>query len=236
MREVGIAWDANLPTELMLLSLAFALSLAVGVERSRKQKSAGLRTHVLVGLGSAMFTLVSAYGFSGVVGSDVTVDPARIAAQVVSGIGFLGAGVIFVRNNIVSGLTTAATIWVVAAIGMACGANMPLLAVAATVLHLITVGPLSLLRDRLRPEPERVRLTIRYVPDRLVLREVLAVGEERGAPGVLLGATRIAGPEMQATVEFADVPGLAERAYLIDAIAAVPDVRSVVLVSRADDD
>jgi len=220
----------------MLLSLAFALSLAVGVERSRKQKSAGLRTHVLVGLGSAMFTLVSAYGFSGVVGSDVTVDPARIAAQVVSGIGFLGAGVIFVRNNIVSGLTTAATIWVVAAIGMACGANMPLLAVAATVLHLITVGPLSLLRDRLRPEPERVRLTIRYVPDRLVLREVLAVGEERGAPGVLLGATRIAGPEMQATVEFADVPGLAERAYLIDAIAAVPDVRSVVLVSRADDD
>lgn len=230
-------WNDQLLTELGLLALAFALSLAVGVERSRKLKSAGLRTHMLVGMGSAIFTLVSAYGFEGTLGPDVAVDPSRIAAQVVSGIGFLGAGVIFVRNNTVSGLTSAATVWVVAAIGMACGANMPLLAIAGTALHLVTVGPLSRLRDRLRPEPERLRLTLRYAADRRALRDVLAVAERRGIPAALLGASRPPGDgDMRATLEFASVATGEPRAALIDAIAGVDGVRSVIVQGPSDDD
>ena len=132
-------YSSSTLTEIVLLLLAFVLSALIGIERQRKLKSAGLRTHTLVGMGAAVFTLVSAYGFSTVVGPHVVLDPSRIAAQIVSGIGFLGAGVIFVRQNMVNGLTTAATIWVTAAIGMACGAGMPVIAVIATFLHFVAV-------------------------------------------------------------------------------------------------
>jgi putative Mg2+ transporter-C (MgtC) family protein len=119
-------------TETTLLGLAFVLSAVIGLERHRRFKSAGLRTHTLVGVGSAVFTLVSAYGFADVPGRGAAaVDPSRIAAQVVSGVGFLGAGVIFVRRGSVSGLTTAASVWLTAAVGMACGAGLPALAVMA---------------------------------------------------------------------------------------------------------
>lgn len=128
-------------TELVLLLVAFVLSMVIGIERQLQQKSAGMRTHTLVGTGAALFTLVSGFGFDAVLGTEVNLDPSRIAAQVVSGVGFLGAGVIFMRRDVVRGLTTAATIWMTAAIGMACGAGMPVLAVAATLLHLVAVGP-----------------------------------------------------------------------------------------------
>jgi putative Mg2+ transporter-C (MgtC) family protein len=107
------------------LGLAFLLSSLIGVEREWRQKSAGLRTHTLVGVGAALFVLVSKYGFSDVLGSHVTLDPSRVAAQIVSGIGFIGGGLIFVRGDAVKGLTTAAIVWVTAAIGMACGAGLP---------------------------------------------------------------------------------------------------------------
>ena len=105
------------------LTLAFVLSALVGAEREIRQKSAGLRTHCLVGVPSALFMLVSKYGFSNVLNSQlVVVDPSRVAGQIVSGIGFIGGGVIFMPRAIVSGLTTAASIWLTAALGMACGA------------------------------------------------------------------------------------------------------------------
>ena len=118
--------------------LALFLSALIGVEREVRAKSAGLRTHTLVGLGSAVFMLVSKYGFGDLVDqAGVSVDPSRIAAQVVSGIGFIGGGLIFVRRDIVRGLTTAATVWLAAAVGMAAGAGLPLLAVGTTVGHFI---------------------------------------------------------------------------------------------------
>jgi len=138
----------ELVTQLLLLLLAFVLSAAIGIERERRLKSAGLRTHILVGLGSTMFTLVSAFGFAPL-GLPAT-DPSRIAAQIVTGIGFLGAGVIFVNRGNVVGLTTAASIWVTAAIGMACGAGLPVLAVAGTALHLVAVGTLPMAERVLR--------------------------------------------------------------------------------------
>lgn len=107
-----------------LLLATFVLCSLIGIERQVRQKSAGYRTHVLVGLGSCAFTLVSAYGFAFVLEPGAVADPSRIEAQIVSGIGFLGAGVIFKGRDVVRGLTTAATIWVPAAVGMACGAGM----------------------------------------------------------------------------------------------------------------
>src|SRR5690625_2039284 len=97
-------WTDQSWIELTALVLAFVLSASIGMERQRRLKNAGLRTHTLVGIGSAGFALASQYGFAGVLGDHVTLDPSRVAAGIVSGIGFLGAGVIFVRGNIVSGL------------------------------------------------------------------------------------------------------------------------------------
>src|SRR5580658_3260974 len=114
------------------LALAFALSSLIGLEREWRQKSAGLRTHTLVGTGAALFLLVSKYGFSDVLGSNVVLDPSRVAAGIVSGIGFIGGGLIFVRGDAVRGLTTAAIVWMTAAIGMACGAGLWLLALVVT--------------------------------------------------------------------------------------------------------
>src|ERR1700710_3061959 len=120
------------------LSLAFLLSALVGIEREIRQKSAGLRTHTLIGVSAALFMLISKYGFMDVLESGrVVIDPSRIAAQIVSGIGFIGGGVIFMRRDIVRGLTTAASVWLTAALGMACGAGLPVLALATTVGHFI---------------------------------------------------------------------------------------------------
>jgi len=121
------------------LGSAFVLSSLIGLEREWRQKSAGLRTHTLVGTGAALFVLVSKYGFTDVLGSHVILDPSRVAAQIVSGIGFIGGGLIFVRGDAARGLTTAAIVWVIAAIGMACGAGLPLLPVAVTAGHFIVV-------------------------------------------------------------------------------------------------
>ena len=107
------------------LALTLALSAAVGLEREYRQKSAGLRTHTLVGVGAALFTLAGAYGFAGETGgAGFPRDPSRVAAQVVTGIGFIGGGLIFVRRDAVRGLTTAAGVWVTAAIGVVAGAGL----------------------------------------------------------------------------------------------------------------
>src|ERR1700753_3028424 len=122
------------------LGLAFALSSLIGLEREWRQKSAGLRTYTLVGFGAALFVIISKYGFSDVlVNGSVVLDPRRVAAQIVSGRGFSGGGLIFVRRDAVRGLTTAAIVWMTAAIGMACGAGLIVLALAATAGHFAVV-------------------------------------------------------------------------------------------------
>jgi len=123
-------------TELIMLGrllLASLLAGLVGYEREQADKPAGFRTHILVGMGAALFTVVSVYGFAG--GS----DPARVAAQIVTGIGFLGAGTIFRSEGLVLGLTTAASIWAVAAIGMAVAVGMYAMSAAATVIMLLVL-------------------------------------------------------------------------------------------------
>jgi putative Mg2+ transporter-C (MgtC) family protein len=120
------------------LGQAFFLSALIGLEREIRHKSAGLRTYALVGTAAALFLLISKYGFTDVLAENsIVLDPSRVAAQIVSGIGFIGAGLIFVDQNRVRGLTTAATVWLVTAIGMACGAGLPWLALAATGVYFI---------------------------------------------------------------------------------------------------
>jgi putative Mg2+ transporter-C (MgtC) family protein len=157
------------------LGLAFVLSSLIGVEREWRQKSAGLRTHALVGTGAALFVIVSKYGFTDVLGSHVILDPSRVAAQVVSGIGFIGGGLIFVRGDAVRGLTTAAIVWMTAAIGMACGAGLGLLAIAVTAGHFVVVflyPRLAAALPRSRYISFRVRVV--YEDGRGILREVLS--------------------------------------------------------------
>jgi putative Mg2+ transporter-C (MgtC) family protein len=154
------SWEA-----LGRLAVAGGLGALVGFERELRDREAGIRTHLLVSLGSALFTIVSAYGFHSFLahgGSVVRADPTRIAAQIVTGIGFLGAGAIIREGLSVRGLTTAATLWVVAAIGMASGAGYYWPAVATTGLTIFALWPLRVIGYELieRVKPEENRLTV----------------------------------------------------------------------------
>nr|WP_246356284.1 MgtC/SapB family protein [Paraburkholderia humisilvae] len=129
--------------------LAAALGSVIGFERERLNWAAGLRTHMLVCVGSTLIMLVSAFGFADVLGQqNVILDPSRLAAQVVSGIGFLGAGAILMRGEIVRGLTTAASLWSVAGIGLAVGGGMYVAAIGATIIILIILAGIKPLERR----------------------------------------------------------------------------------------
>jgi putative Mg2+ transporter-C (MgtC) family protein len=165
------------------LGLALALSACIGLEREIRQKNAGLRTHTLVGLGAALFMLISKYGFTDVLETGrVILDPSRMAAQIVSGVGFLGAGLIFVRRDAVRGLTTAAAIWVTAAIGAAAGAGLLILAAETTGAYLLIVAAAfpALARRLPRSSTAVSALRIRYLDGRGVLRRLLQTATSHG--------------------------------------------------------
>ena len=153
------------PEQVVLrLVVAAVLGGLVGLERERLEWAAGMRTHALVSLGSALFMVVSIFGFSDILAEQhVILDPSRVAAQVASGIGFIGAGTIILRREVVKGLTTAASIWAVAAVGLAVGGGMFLAAGAATLLALALLVLAKPLKARLFPnrkEARRVRVVV----------------------------------------------------------------------------
>jgi putative Mg2+ transporter-C (MgtC) family protein len=164
---------AEVPTlewwqDLARLGLAAALGGAIGFERELRDREAGFRTHMLVCVGAALFTIVSAYGFSEFLiggGQVVRADPTRIAAQVVTGIGFLGAGAIIRQGLTIRGLTTAATLWVAAAIGIAAGAGYWSGAVITTLITLLALWPLRIgayyMFERLRPAERELIVELR---------------------------------------------------------------------------
>ncbi|MBP5711535.1 MAG: MgtC/SapB family protein [Prevotella sp.] len=131
----------SMTTDFILrITIAAVLGGIIGLEREYRSKEAGFRTHFLVALGSALFMVISAYGFEGaLISPEHRLDVSRIAAQVVTGIGFIGAGTIIFQKHMVKGLTTAAGLWVTAAIGLTCGGGMYLLAISSTVLVLISL-------------------------------------------------------------------------------------------------
>ncbi|HEX3589195.1 MAG TPA: MgtC/SapB family protein [Pseudonocardiaceae bacterium] len=164
------------------LGAALVLCSLIGLERQLRQKSAGLRTHTLVGVGSALFMLISKYGFTDVlVRGEIVLDPSRVAAQIVSGIGFVGGGLIFVRRDVVRGLTTAAVVWVAAAVGAACGAGLPVLAAVVTAGHFVVAyGYPPLLRLIGGNQAVYAGIRVRYADGQGVLRDVLHTATHRG--------------------------------------------------------
>jgi putative Mg2+ transporter-C (MgtC) family protein len=160
---------------LVELLAAFGLTAIIGLERTVQGKVAGLRTQTIVGTSSALILLVSKYGFSDVLSAQtVELDPSRVAAQVVSGIGFLGAGIIITRRGAIHGLTTAAAVWESAAIGLAAGAGLLLLAAAVVVLHFVSALAFNVVERQLSARLRgTVRLHVIYENGRGVLRELL---------------------------------------------------------------
>jgi putative Mg2+ transporter-C (MgtC) family protein len=208
-------WDEAL----LRLALAAVLGGAIGVERELREREAGLRTHLLVSLGSALFTIVSAYGFHAFLTSGQSVvraDPTRIAAQIVTGIGFLGAGAIIRQGLSVRGLTTAATLWVVAAVGLASGAGYYSAAALTTGLVLIALYPLRIAAYRVlrRFRPEDGRLLVE-----------LPAGQ---SPGAVIDEVERAG----ARLESIEVSQQGDRRRLELDVALPQGTRAPALVTR----
>ncbi|MBK7098959.1 MAG: MgtC/SapB family protein [Sphingobacteriales bacterium] len=147
---------------LIRLSLAALFGALIGLERERKNWAAGLRTHMMVCVGSCLIMIVSAFGFADILASDhVSLDPSRVAAQVVSGIGFIGAGtILFMKQGTIHGLTTAAGLWTVAGIGLATGGGMYFAAGATTIIALIILWALSPLESYFSKKYEKSTLKI----------------------------------------------------------------------------
>ena len=143
----------NLVDLMVRLLVALVLGAIIGLERERQERAAGLRTVTMVALGSCLFTVVGAFGFS-------QTDPSRVAAQIVTGIGFLGAGTIFLRKDLVRGLTTAATIWATAAIGMAAGTARYFEAAFTTLLILAVLMVLKPVERRFFKRPHEAQISL----------------------------------------------------------------------------
>lgn len=198
------------------LLLAALLGSLIGLERERLHWVAGLRTHMLVCVGSTLIMIVSAYGFAGALDRpDVTLDPSRVAAQVVSGIGFLGAGTILLRQEIVRGLTTAASLWAVAAVGLAVGGGLYLAAVSTTVLILAILMGLKPLERRLMVRRQQLQALVLRIDTRLTSQADIEAALVKG--GVWLQHIEAhpgAGPAQQELQ-------LVIRAGTVDDVAAV---------------
>jgi putative Mg2+ transporter-C (MgtC) family protein len=216
---------------LLRVVIAAALGGAVGIERELREREAGFRTHMLVSVGSALFTIVSAYAFRDFLvhgGAVVRADPTRIAAQIVTGIGFLGAGAIIRQGLSVRGLTTAATLWVVAAIGMAVGAGYYAGAVITTAVVLAALWPLRILAhqatSRFRPETNRLiaQLPAGASPGELVSAveqvggrlQALEISHEADRRTVLLDLTLPPGADAPGIIaDLAEVEGVLEMRW-----------------------
>ncbi|MFJ4170950.1 MgtC/SapB family protein [Paenarthrobacter sp. NPDC089714] len=234
------------------LAVALLLSTAIGFERQSKNKSAGMRTHAMVGLGAALFMVVSKYGFSDVLMVDlVRLDPSRLAAQVVSGIGFIGAGLVFVRRNQVRGLTTAASIWVTAAVGTSAGAGLVWPAVFVTAAHFVIVYAYPVMSRKLRfGLPGRWVLRVTYLDGVGALRDVLSTCTEEGFQVQGFTTTRGSGEtkrvverliqrdEATITAEFIEIEleieGSAAPSTIVSRLSQLGSVTEVSLVDEAE--
>jgi putative Mg2+ transporter-C (MgtC) family protein len=223
--------------QLIELFVAFGLTALIGVERELQGKSAGLRTQTIVGTAAALILLVSKYGFQDVlVEGLVIVDPSRVAAQIVSGIGFLGAGIIIFRRGSVHGLTTAAAVWESAAIGMAAGAGLLLLACTVTAMHfLIVLGFLPVAGRLAARLSGSVRLHITYEEGGGTMTKVLQACDRRqwqltelavDPPGEPLGAA----PGRSGVELTISGPGV------VNAPTALAGIDGVAAIRQLDDD
>jgi putative Mg2+ transporter-C (MgtC) family protein len=203
---------------------AAALGSIIGFERERQLWAAGIRTHMLVAVGSALLMVVSAYGFQHAITEEhVILDPSRVAAQVVSGIGFLGAGAILLRGQVVRGLTTAASIWAVAAIGLACGGGLFFAAVFATALIIGILAGVRPIENAYRARIQSCALRIRgehglLSPDEVKgmlgvrssqIKRLMVTPGDNGTDDVLVHLERVSRRDIETTAQrLRDIPGI----------------------------
>lgn len=230
VEERAVDWS-TFTDEALRLVAATVLGALIGLERQFHQKNAGVRTHALVGLGAALFTIVGMHPWV-LAHTPTSGDAMRVAAQVVSGIGFLGAGVIFVNRDAVKGLTTAAAIWVSAAIGMACGASMvPLAAVTAALYLLILLG-VSPLLARMPGRDRHLLVHLTYLDHAGTLRRILTTATQMGFESSVISTHPVVGsdpPLVEVTVRFNG--GLP----LQDLVAEVSEVEGVRSAEVSED-
>lgn len=219
---------------LIRLFTAAVLGSLIGFERERLLWAAGIRTHMLVCVGACLFMIVSAYGFATVLGPNVILDPSRVAAQVVSGIGFLGAGAILARGEIVRGLTTAASIWTVAAIGLAVGGGLYFAAGASTAVILVILAGVKPLEEIYRARNQSCRLVVEATHGALTpalvkktlgirtgqIKRLVVNSKTTDIDEVTLILTRVSSR---------DVQGIAQK------LQDLPEVTQVSVVTRAED-
>lgn len=225
-----------LPDQDLILRLVVAalMGSAIGIERERLAWAAGLRTHMLVCVGACLAMIVSAYGFSSVLGPHVVLDPSRVAAQVVSGVGFLGAGSIILRNEVVKGLTTAASLWTVAAIGLAIGGGLYVEAGAATVIILVILAGVKPLEERYlrRRHAVEVRLQAkRGAMSLAVLQEALGWRAGRVKQLVIEPGEGL-DPDDDVTITLESF-GSKDVDEMVDRLARLASVANVRIASRA---
>lgn len=181
---------------ILRIAVASVCGICIGIERSRRSKEAGVRTHCIVALGAALMMIISKYGFADMaIGADGMrgADGARIAAQVVSGIGFLGAGMIFVRKDTITGLTTAAGIWVTSGVGMAIGAGMYGIGLAATVIVILVQSVLHMQLGHHHKYARRLKIKLKGVNEEGFERRYIALLEEKGIKPVEVSTERTDG-------------------------------------------
>jgi len=231
MAQVDFALQLDLALRLLLSAV---LGAGIGYEREIHDHPAGMRTHLLVSLGSAAFTVISIYGFTNTgIPNEAPTDPSRVAAQIVTGIGFLGAGAIIKYGTSVRGLTTAASLWVTAAVGMAVGAGWWLVAIITTAIVVFSLWPLNRVMRRIRSIGEhqvRVRIATASLDSLGDLRravdgrriEVSAINSQRQAHG------------RQEIELLLNVPTSVDQAGLLDLIQAVPGVEVLEMDSGGE--
>lgn len=210
------------------LVIAALMGSAVGIERERLAWAAGLRTHMLVCVGACLAMIVSAYGFNTVLGTHVVLDPSRVAAQVISGVGFLGAGSIILRNEVVKGLTTAASLWAVAAIGLAVGGGLYIEAAVATVVILIILAGMKPLEERYlkHRRPVEVQLQVKHGTMSLTaLRNALGWRASRVKQMTLQPCSEPGADEVTLMVESVSPRDLEELVGHLSTIAPIANVR-----------
>jgi putative Mg2+ transporter-C (MgtC) family protein len=221
------------PQVALRLGAAALFGLLVGLERERRHRAAGMRTMALVALGAALFTLVSLYPYSDIVTAQrAQIEPTRIMAQIVTGIGFLGAGTIWLRKDLVRGLTTAAALWVVAAVGMACGAGQWILSGTAVGVLLVVLVALRPIEQWIFPNhgARAIRLLVR--PAARVGEAIVRVQEICDRERIVIGALTISASARGDDIVKVEcrAPQTASLERAIVEMGQVPGVRSV----RAD--
>lgn len=232
MPPIDFALQADLTIRMLI---AAVLGAAIGLEREIHEHPAGMRTHLLVALGSAMFTELSIVAFAGppAPNGSVPIDTSRVAAQIVSGIGFLGAGAILKYGTSIRGLTTAASLWTAAAVGMAAGAGEWLIAAVGTFIVLFSLWPLNAFEARIH-RPGRHDVKLRLEVGRLeALGDVSRLLAERRVEMAGINSQRVGKGRYEVELDL-HVPASAKTTDIIGAITAIPGVELMESSTRGD--